>query len=140
MAYYAFLDENNIVVSVIPGKDENESTIDWEKFYHQETGLVCKRTSYNTKSNKHILGKTPFRGNFASIGYEYNIALDIFTPPKPFESWVLNEETANWESPVGSAPKLTQDEIDSGSFYRWDENSYKENNANGWILETFTVN
>ena len=138
MAHYAEIDENNIVLRVMVVN--NEDIIDPETGEESETTGVafCKeqwggnwvKTSYNHNIRKR----------YAGIRYSYNEELDAFVLPKPFESWVLNEETANWESPVGSAPKLTQDEIDSGSFYRWDENSYKENNANGWILETFTVN
>jgi hypothetical protein len=104
MAHYAFLDENNIVIQVIVGKDEtellDEQTVDWENFYSQETGLTCKRTSFNTHRNEHLAGGVAFRGNYAGIGYSYNLERDIFIAPKPFESWVLNEDTLSWEAPV----------------------------------------
>jgi hypothetical protein len=70
------------------------------------------------------------RVRYAGIGYSYNEALDAFVPPKPFESWVLNEETADWQSPIGPAPALTEEEIASMSFYRWDEE------AGAWELFT----
>lgn len=99
MAHYAFLNSENIVVNVIVGKDENND-INWENHYQLTTGLICKRTSYNTHNNVHVLNGTPFRKNYAGIGYTYNEVIDGFTPPKPFESWVLNEKTGLWSSPV----------------------------------------
>ena len=71
MGHYAFLDENNIVTEVITGKDENEvveGISDWETYYGEFRGQVCKRTSYNTYHNEHKLGGTPFRKNYAGIG------------------------------------------------------------------------
>ena len=114
MAHYAFLNSENIVVNVIVGKDESNE-IDWENHYQLNTGLVCKRTSYNTHGNVHVLNGTPFRKNYAGIGYTYNEVIDGFTPPKPYESWILNEETGLWSSPV---PRPDVD-------YKcvWDENS-----------------
>ena len=115
MAHYAFINQDNIVVSVIVGLDETETQLDtngsiiggsseaWELFYASQpwhTGLVCKRTSYNTSNGIHNKGGVPFRGNYAGIGYTYNEVIDGFTPPKPFESWVLNEKTGLWSSPV----------------------------------------
>jgi hypothetical protein len=114
MAHYAFLNSENIVVNVIVGKDESNET-DWENHYQLSTGLICKRTSYNTHGNVHVLNGTPFRKNYAGIGYTYNEVIDGFTPPKPYESWILNEETGLWSSPV---PRPDVD-------YKcvWDENS-----------------
>ena len=100
MANYALLDTNNIVVSVITGKDENEDGINWEQEYTKITGFQCKQTSYNTKGNKHLLGGTPFRGNFAGIGWKYDYALDAFIEPQPAPSWKFNYETFIWESPI----------------------------------------
>jgi hypothetical protein len=73
---------------------------------------------------------------YAGISYSYNEELDAFIPPIPFASWVLNNETADWESPVGPAPTLTEEEIASRSFYRWDEDAYQADNTTGWVLET----
>ena len=100
MAHYAFLNKKNIVTEVIVGKDENEGDLDWEVYYGSKRGQTCKRTSYNTRGGEHILGGTPFRGNYAGIGYEYKEDLDAFIPPQPFASWTLNETTFLWEAPV----------------------------------------
>jgi hypothetical protein len=91
MAHYAYLNENNIVVGVIVGRNEGEDGIDWEQYYG------AKRTSYNTFAGKHISGGTPFRKNYAGIGYSYDLARDAFIPPKPDGEYVLNEETCQWE-------------------------------------------
>ena len=100
MAHYAFLDENNIVTSVIVGKDEGTDGIDWEQKYGEIKGQTCKRTSYNTINNVHILDGTPFRGNYAGIGYVYDDVNDIFIPVKPYDSWSLDIATATWKAPV----------------------------------------
>jgi hypothetical protein len=92
MAHYAFLDKNNIVVEVIVGVDENEliDGIDPETWYGKFRKKKCIRTSYNGNIRK----------NYAGIGYRYDSELDAFIPPKPFDSWVLNEETCLWEAPT----------------------------------------
>jgi hypothetical protein len=112
VAHYAFLDESNVVTEVIVGKDEGEDGIDWEEHYGNFRGQVCKRTSYNTIGGVHTGGGTPFRKNYAGIGYTYNAELDAFVPPKPFASWVLNNETAQWEAPVP---------MPAEGMWRWDE-------------------
>ena len=113
MAHYAFLDSNNIVVEVIVGKDETDTSENWEDHYSQIRNLTCKRTSYNTHGGEHLNGGTPFRKNYAGIGYKYDSVKDAFIPPKPFDSWILNETTCLWESPV-------EYPID-GNCYIWDE-------------------
>jgi hypothetical protein len=115
MAHYALLDNNNIVVQVIVGKDETESNVNWESFYSTETGFICKRTSYNTHGGTHREGGTPFRKNYAGIGFTYDASFDAFIPPKPFPSWKLNYDTFLWDAPV---IKPTD-----GKVYRWDENN-----------------
>jgi len=104
MAHYAFLDENNIVTEVIVGKNEGEEGVDWETHYGAFRGQPCKRTSYNTHGGVHSSGGTPYRKNYAGIGFTYDAGLDAFIPPQPFLSWTLNTETAQWEAPV-PAPK-----------------------------------
>jgi hypothetical protein len=111
MAHYAFLDEHYIVTEVIVGKDE--SNYDWEAHYGQFRGQLCKRTSYNTQAGVHTLGGTPFRKNYAGIGYTYDPQRDAFIPPKPFPSWILVEETCQWQAPV---PMPTD-----GKQYQWNE-------------------
>jgi hypothetical protein len=100
MAHYAFLDSNNIVTSVIVGKNEGEDGIDWEQHYGEFRGQVCKRTSYNTHGGVHSNGGTPYRKNYAGIDYTYDIQRDAFIPPQPDSSWVLDETTCCWNPPV----------------------------------------
>ena len=111
MAHYAFINENYIVTEVIVGKDE--SNFDWERHYGDIRGQLCKRTSYNTIGGVHTTGGTPYRKNYAGIGYIYDPTLDAFYPPKPFNSWILNESTCIWEAPVS----YPNDE----KIYSWDE-------------------
>lgn len=113
MAHYAFLDANNVVTEVIPGKDEGDDGIDWEQHYGEFRGQQCKRTSYNTIRGVHTGGGTPFRKNYAGIGYTYDAQRDAFIPPKPFASWVLDENTCQWQAPV---PMPTD-----GQLYVWNE-------------------
>ena len=110
MAHYALIDENNIVVQVITGKHEDEEGINWEQYYGNFHKMICKRTSYNTCKNVHKRGGIPFRKNYAGIGYKYDENRDAFIPPKPYESWVLNEETCAWEAPI-PMPKDVDNEI-----------------------------
>tara|TARA_R110000868_G_scaffold195976_1_gene441765 strand:- start:1922 stop:2281 length:360 start_codon:yes stop_codon:yes gene_type:complete len=117
MAHFAELDENNIVLRVIVGVDE---PLDGEAIYAQTTGTVWKKTSYNTSGGVHLLGGTPFRKNYAGIGFTYDSDRDAFIPTKTFSSWVLNEQTCQWDAPV---PMPIDDKR-----YVWDEQtiSWKE--------------
>lgn len=72
MAHYAFLNEDSVVVEVVVGRDEGELGIDWEHYYSERRGLVCKRTSYNTLNGVHVKGGTPFRGTYAGIGFRFD--------------------------------------------------------------------
>jgi hypothetical protein len=71
------------------------------------------QTSYNTYGGEHKLGGTPLRKNYAGIGFTYDRVKDAFIPPKPFASWVLNEDTCLWDAPVAMP--------DDGKVYTWDE-------------------
>ena len=113
MAHYALLDGNNVVLSVIVGKDEGSDT-NWETYYSNITGKTCKRTSYNTTRGIHKSGGTPFRKNYAGIGFTYDESRDAFIPAKPYNSWVLYENTFQWQSPT---PMPTD------GVYKWDENT-----------------
>jgi hypothetical protein len=106
MAHYALLDENNKVVQVITGVDENEliEGKNPEHWYGEFHNMKCVRTSYNTIGNKHIDGGTPFRGNYAGVGYIYDETFNVFLSPKPFPSWKLNHETYLWEAPIPMPP------------------------------------
>jgi hypothetical protein len=117
MAYYAFLNDDNMVVEVITGRDEDdlaEGVTSWEDYYGAFRGQVCKRTSYNTQGGEHSNGGEPFRMNYAGIAYTYDEERDAFIPPKPYESWVLNEDTCLWEAPVP---------YPSEGMHTWDEES-----------------
>lgn len=115
MAHYAFLESNNIVTEVIVGKDEGEDGIDWEQWYGDFRGQTCKRTSYNTSGGVHLSGGTPFRKNYAGIGFTYDPQRDAFIPPKPFDSWILNEDSCLWQAPI-SYPN-------DGKRYAWNESN-----------------
>jgi hypothetical protein len=113
MAHYAFLNMQNIVTEVIVGKDETDGPTNWEMHYGNIREQVCKRTSYNTRGGVHSEGGTPFRKNYAGIGYTYDFARDAFIPSKPFDSWTLNENSCLWEAPVAMP--------DDGQMYTWNE-------------------
>jgi hypothetical protein len=102
MAHYAYLDDNNIVVAVIVGKDETEliDGLDTETYYALGTPYTVKRTSYNNKIRKQ----------YAGIGYKYDSEADVFISPRPYESWTLDNEY-NWQPPT---PKPE-------GRWRWDE-------------------
>jgi hypothetical protein len=121
MAYYAFLDNQNIVTEVIRGLDEDEG-IDWEQRYGEMRNQVCKRTSYNTHGGIYydpVTGEPAadqsksYRKNYAAIGYTYDNVIDGFIPPKPFPSWLLNTTTCFWEPPIPYPS--------DGGLYAWDE-------------------
>jgi hypothetical protein len=118
MAHYAFLDKDNIVTEVITGIDETEliEGLDTETWYGNFRGQPCKRTSYNGNIRK----------NYAGPGFTYDAERDAFISPKPFDSWLLDEETCQWEAPV-PAPN-------DGSNYHWNESELN------WELPDFSEN
>lgn len=121
MAHYAYLDENNIVTSVIVGKDEGEDGVDWEVYY----GAV--RTSYNTRGGVHYDSLTgnpsedqsqAFRYNYAGVGMVFDQTFGengAFYWPQPFASWSLDPLKAEWVPPVPLP--------DGPGPWRWDEDS-----------------
>jgi len=113
MAHYGFLNMQNIVTEVIVGKDETDGPTNWEMHYGNIREQICKRTSYNTRGGVHSEGGVPFRKNYAGIGYTYDETRDAFIPPKPFDSWILNEDSCLWEAPVAMP--------DDGQQYTWNE-------------------
>jgi len=123
MAHYAFLDDNNVVTEVIVGRDEDEvvdGISDWEAHYGEFRGQVCKRTSYNTSAGVHNNGGTPYRYNYAGIGYTFDATKGTdgaFIPPKPFPSWLLDEETCGWNPPVAYPTVDPEDP----KMYTWNE-------------------
>jgi hypothetical protein len=116
MSHFAKLDGNNVVVFVTVGRQDDDGK---ELELQARTGDVYKQTSYNTYGGIHYTNGKPskdqskaLRKNYAGIGYTYDEALDAFIPPKPYESWVLNEDTCLWDAPV---PKPED------GMYTWDE-------------------
>lgn len=110
MAHWAELDENNVVLRVTVGSnDEPDEGYQW---LIDNLGGRWLKTSYNTANGEHRLGGTPFRGNFASVGFTYHEDIDAFMPPKDYSSWVIDTSNYKWIPPV---PKP-----DSG-LWIWDE-------------------
>ena len=91
-----------------------DNTIYWEGYYGK--GQLCKRTSYNTIGGVHQNGGTPFRKNYAGVGYTYDPVRDAFYAPQPFESWTLNEDTCLWECPVEKPEGLYWWKEDTGEW------------------------
>jgi len=122
MASFAKI-ENNIVITVVSvvndvlkdsnGVEQEQLGINFLKTLYNEPNAVWKQTSYNTVGGIHLLGGTPFRKNHAGIGYIYDSNRDAFIPPKPYNSWVLNETSCLWESPVAM--------LIDGNRYNWNE-------------------
>jgi hypothetical protein len=109
MAYFAKLGTGNIVEKVISinnavitdanGVEQEQLGVDFiNQLYN--TNDVWKQTSYNTVGGVHTKGGTPFRKNHAGIGMTYDAQRDAFISPKPYNSWILNEQTCNWDAPV----------------------------------------
>ena len=109
MAYFAKLGVGNIVETVISinnavitdtnGVEQEQLGVDFINNLYN-TRDVWKQTSYNTRGGIHQYGGTPFRKNYAGVGFQYNQEKDAFIPIKPHNSWILNEETCLWEAPV----------------------------------------
>lgn len=138
MAHYAFI-KDGLVSEVIVGKDENDidtlpdGFTSWEEYYQtKRENVICKRTSYNTFGNQHNGDGTPLRGNYAGIGFKYDAVNDVFIPPQPYNSWVLNENTWLWEAPIARPD-------DPDTVYIWDENLYNGDTNNpktlGWVVK-----
>lgn len=124
MAHYAEIGENNTVLRVIVIADKDtQDTFGQEQeeigveFCRTLLGGTWKKTSYNTAAGQHTNGGTPFRKNYAGVGFTYDSTRDAFIPPKTYPSWILNEDTCQWEAPI---PK--PDDVDfPNRYYRWQE-------------------
>jgi len=116
MAHFAKLGTGSIVERVEVVHNDVATTeqagVDFLNSIYK-TDDVWKQTSYNTFAGEHKLGGTAFRKNYATVGGRYDQTRDAFIPIKPFESWTLNEDTCQWESPV-SYPT-------DGQVYNWNE-------------------
>ena len=119
MAHFAKLDDNNVVTQVVVVSNDiatdEAAGISFLKTLYKEPNAIWKQTSYNTIEGVHTLGGTPFRKNYAGIGYTYDAAKDAFMASKPFNSWTLNEDTCLWTSPVPYP--------DDGKIYSWNEDN-----------------
>jgi hypothetical protein len=119
MSHFAKLDENNVVVFVTVGRQEDDGK---ERELTERTGDVYKQTSYNTRGGVHYNSGTgepstdqskALRFNYAGVGFTYDPDRDAFIPPKPYDSWVLDEATCLWVAPI--------DYPADGGVYTWDE-------------------
>jgi len=118
MAHFAKLGIGNQVLQVVAVHNDVVTTeqagVDFLNNLYK-TNDVWKQTSYNTLGGVHLLGGTPFRKNYATLGGKYDAQRDAFLDPKPFPSWILNETTCIWEAPV---QKPTD-----GQSYEWNEST-----------------
>jgi hypothetical protein len=131
MASFAKI-ENNIVVTVISvvnevlkdsnGVEQESIGVQFLRTLYNEPNSVWVQTSYNTHGGIHNKGGTPFRKNHAGIGFTYDTQRDAFIPQKPYNSWVLNEQTCTWNAPVAYP--------NDGQFYNWNEETQS------WTLQT----
>ena len=137
MAHFAKLGANGKVISVLTldnkdmlnadGVEDETVGQQYLELHNNWPAQMWIQTSYNTSGNKHKLGGTPFRGNYAGIGYEWDEDNNIFWPKKPYASWVKDTATAQWKSPIGDAPALTaeqtkQNEAETHDWiYNWNE-------------------
>lgn len=106
MSHFAKV-ENGIVAQVIVAEQAFISTL--------PDAASWVQTSYNTRGGVHLTGGVPLRKNYAGVGYSYDDVRDAFIAPKPFASWVLNEDSCIWEAPVPYPA--------GGREYRWDEDT-----------------
>ena len=123
MASFAKLNSENIVTTVVSvvnevlkdsnGVEQENIGIEFLRTLYNEPNAIWKQTSYNTNGGIHKLGGTPFRKNHAGIGYTYDSNRDAFISPKPYNSWILNESTCNWDAPVARP--------DDNNMYKWNE-------------------
>ena len=131
MAYFSKLNSENIVEQVISinnaiitdanGIEKEQLGVDFINNLY-ETNDIWKQTSYNTHGGIHNSNGTPFRKNYAGIGYSYDENRDAFIPPKPYISWILNETTCLWEAPVARP--------NDNNIYSWNEENQN------WTLQT----
>jgi hypothetical protein len=116
MAHFAKINNSNIVEKVIVVANDIATTeqagVDFINNLYK-TNDIWKQTSYNTTGGKHLLDGTPFRKNYAGLGFTYDQTRDAFIAPKPYNSWTLNEDTCGWEAPVAKP--------DDGQNYKWNE-------------------
>jgi hypothetical protein len=132
MAHFAKIGLNGKVIAVLTldnnsmlnadGVEDETVGQQYLELHNNWAAQMWIQTSINTHQGTHKLGGTPFRGNYAGIGYTWDEDNNIFYPKKPYASWVLNTTTAKWDSPIGEAPgDLTVEEIANHTYYIWNE-------------------
>ncbi len=137
MAHFAKINSNGIVEEVTTVANEVlhdsngiEQEVNGVNFLTELTGhALWKQTSYNTYGGVHKLGGTPLRKNYASIGWTYDENKDAFIPPKPYNSWVYNENTADWDPPVERPDEST---LTDNQCIHWNESTLE------WEIENRT--
>lgn len=115
MAHFAEVNEQNVVTRVLVTDNNSPENDEGYSWLIKTYGGTWIQTSYNTMGGVHLLGGQPFRKNFAGIGFTYDLERDAFIPPKPFDSWVLDETTCLWEAPIAMP--------DDEKKYQWNEDS-----------------
>ena len=131
MAHFAKIGINGKVLQVLTLDNKNMLNADGvedesvgQQYLEQHNNWPSQmwiQTSYNTFGGQHKKGGTPFRGNYAGIGYTWDEDNQIFWSKKPYASWVKHIATASWKSPIGDAPELTQEQKDNNFHYQWNE-------------------
>ena len=137
MAHFAKIGVNGKVIAVLTMDNDKMLNADgvedetvgqqWLETQNNWPAQMWIQTSYNTSCNVHKLGGTPFRGNYAGIGYTWDEDNQIFWPVKPYPSWVKDMTTASWKSPIGDAPALTAEQTSQNEagthswYYAWNE-------------------
>lgn len=150
MAHYAELNAENEVVDVVFLSndiitDENGEEQEALGIQHLHTHHGAEKTWVQTSYNRN------FRGNYAFLGGGYYTgvrtmgeeSVDVFLDPRPYDSWLIHEQEARWVSPVGDEPELTEEQVEAGEFYVWDEegwdDSTRSGDATGWVLVNETT-
>ena len=137
MAYFAKISETNVVLQVLTLDNKNmlnaegvETESVGQAYLEQHNNWPANlwiQTSYNTNGSQHKDGDTAFRGNYAGISYTWDEDNQIFWPKKPYTSWVKNNLSASWKSPIGDAPELTAEQTSQNEtgthkwYYVWNE-------------------
>jgi hypothetical protein len=122
MSHWAEIDENNVVIRVLVGDNNDPVGDEGYSWLIENLGGTWVKTSYNTSEGKRVNPETRefidepgFRKNYAGIGHTYDETRDAFIPPKPFDSWILNEETCQWKAPI--------ERPEDGGIYTWNEST-----------------
>jgi hypothetical protein len=131
MAHFAKLGANGKIIQVLTLDNKNMLNADgvedeavgqqYLELNNNWPAQMWIQTSYNTSGNQHKNGGTPFRGNYAGIGYTWDEDNQIFWPKQPYASWLKHIATASWKSPIGDAPALTAEQTsqNEANTHRW---------------------